>query len=203
MGQLTIHVASVNVTATRFGDEQLPFVGWYLAPFLDWLATHWAVLLHEDRYPWPNASLVPAALACNRALDRWIAADDPQGRQHYADTQGWYFRHGIQSASAGGIFPGLYIRRVADDMELSWSGAPVEFTPDGLAFESGVGHARVPVRDAAEAMWQMLDWATSHPPESPPQYHHQIAALRTKVASLRGVEEAVLAPVQAAPAVFD
>ena len=134
MGQLTIHVAGVNVTATRLGEEQLPFVGWYLAPFLDWLATHWAVLLHEDRYPWPNASLAPAALACNRALDRWIAADDPQGMQHYADTQEWYFRHGIQSASAGGIFPDLYIRRVADDMELSWSGAPVEFHAGWLGF---------------------------------------------------------------------
>ena len=188
MGELTIRVANVNVTATKFGGEQQPHVGWYLAPFLDWLATNWAALLHEERLPWPNPGSGPAATACNHALEEWIAADDARGMRHYADTQDWYFRHGVRSAAAGGIFPDLFIRRIADDIELSWSsGQPIAFTEDGLAFESGAGHALLPVGDVAETIRQTLDWAVNHPPESPAQDDH-IAALRAKVASLRAIE---------------
>ena len=186
MGQLTIRVAGVNVTATMHDGEQQPFVGWYLAPFLDWLATNWAALLHEERLPWPNPRGPSAATACNHALEEWMAADDRQGRQHYANAQDWYFRHGVRSAAAGGLFPDLYIRRVADDIELSWSGEPMAFTQDGLAFERGNGHARVPAAEAAQAIWRLLDWAVGHPPKSPDQYRANIEALKAKVDSLRG-----------------
>ena len=203
MGHVTIRVAGVNVTATRLGDRQQPYVGWYLAPFLDWLVTNWAFLLHEERLPWPNPGAAPAAIACNRALDEWMTAEDPQGRQHYANAQDWYFRHGVRSASAGGIFPDLFIRRVADDIELSWSGLPMSFTQDGLAFESGTGHARLPVREVAQTIWQMLNWAVGHPPESPARYHDQIAALRTKVESLRSLEYPTLARAHVSPTVWE
>ena len=188
MGQLTIRVAGMNVTATTFGDEQQPYVGWYLAPFLDWLATNWAALLHEERFPWPNPGSGPAAIACNHALEEWMTADDPYGQQHYANAQDWYFRHGVRSAAAGGIFPDMFIRRVADDIELSWSGLPMAFTQNGLAFESGAGHARLPVAEVADVIWQTLEWAVSQPPQSPVPYQNHIATLRTKVASLRSVE---------------
>ena len=193
MGQLTMHVAGVNVTATRLGEQQQPFVGWYLAPFLDWLATNWVALLHDERFPWPDLGTATAATACNRALDGWMAADDLQGRQHYGDAQDWYLRHGVRSAAAGGIYPDLFIRRVADDIELSWSGTPLEFTRDGLALESGAGHARLPVREVAETILQTLEWAVGHPPESPPQYHDQIATLQAKVGALRDIEYLELA----------
>ena len=203
MGQLTMHVANVNITATKLGQDDQPHVGWYLAPLLDWLATNWAALLHEERLPWPNPGWAPAALACNRALDEWMGASDPQGAQHYANAQDWYFRHGMRNAAAGGIFPDVFIRRIADDIEISWSGRPAEFTQDGLAFESGAGYARLPVRDVAEAMWRMIEWAASHPPKSPSRYHDQIAMFRTKVDSLRGIEQTVLACAHVAPAVLE
>ena len=66
------------------------------------------------------------------------------------------------------------------------SGLPMAFTQDGLAFETGTGHARLPVGDVADALWQTLDWAVSHPSECLAQYHDDIAAIRTKVASLPG-----------------
>ena len=186
MGHLTVRVAGRNVTATTCGGEQQPYVGWYLAPFLDWLATNWAPLLHEEGLPWPHRPGTPAATACNQALEKWTVADEPRGQQHYANAQDWYFRHGVRSAAAGGLFPDLFIRRVADDIELSWSGLPVAFTQEGLAFESSTGHALLPVGDVSGTLWQTLDWAVSHPPECPAQYHDQIAALRTKVALLGG-----------------
>ena len=193
MGQLTIRVAGLNITATKLGEEQQPYVGWYLAPFLDWLATNWAALLHEERYPWPRSTAAPAAIACNGALDQLMAADDPAGRRDYADAQDWYFRHGLRSAAAGGIFPDLFIRRVADEVELSWSGLPMEFTREGLVFESGAGYALLPVADVARAIWQTLEWAVDHPPDSPTRYRNDIAALRTKVRALRDLEYPALA----------
>lgn len=202
-GQLTICVAGVNVTATTLDGKQQPYVGWYLAPFLDWLATNWVDLLHEERLPWPNPGSRPAALACNRALEQWIAADDPDGRQHYANVQDWYFRHGVRSAAAGGVFPDLFIRRVSDDIEISWSGRPTPFAQDGLVFESGTGVARVAVREVAEAIWQTLDWAVNHMPDAPAQYHDQILALRTKVSSLRDIEYSTLARKYVHPKLMD
>lgn len=203
MGQLTIHVAGVNVTATTHGTEQQPYVGWYLAPFLDWLATNWVALLHEERLPWPDPGSAPAAIACNDALEEWTIADDPQGQRNYANAQEWYFRHGVRSAAAGGIFPDLFIRRVADDIELSWSGRPMAFTREGLAFESGSGHARLPVGEVADVIWQALNWAVSHPPASPAQYHDQIAALRTKVTKLRSIAYPALASACVHPVILN
>ena len=193
MGQLTIRVAGMNVTATTLGGEQRSHVCWYLGPFLDWLATNWVAVLHEERLPWPSPGSAPAALACNHALDEWMAADDPQGQQHYANVQDWYFRHGVRSAAAGGVFPDLFIRRVADDIEVSWSGRRAPFARAGLAFESGAGVARLAVPDVAEAIWQTLDWFVDHPRQSPAQYQGQIAALCTKVAALHNVGHSALA----------
>ena len=213
MGQLTIRVAGRNVAATALGGEQQPYVGWYLGPLLDWLATNWAALLHEERMPWPNPRGVPAATACNHALEKWTTADDSHGRRHYANAQDWYFRHGIRSAAAGGIFPDMFIRRMADDIELSWSGRPMAFTQEGLAFESGAGRALLPVAEVAGAILQTLDWAVAHPPKSPASYQDDIAALRSKVASLRRIEyselvhncvpQAVLVKVEDAFAAID
>lgn len=203
MGQLTIRVAGVNVTATAHDGAQQPYVGWYLAPFLDWLATNWIALLHEERLPWPNPGSKSAATACNHALEEWMTADDPQGQRHYASVQDWYFRHGVRSAAAGGIFPDLFIRRVADDVELSWSGLPAPFAKDGLAFESGAGVARLSVCDVAETIWQTLAWIAGHPPESAAQYRDHIAALRNKVASLRDIRYAALARAHVHEAVFE
>ena len=187
MGHLTIYVAGMNLTATMLDGKQQSYVHWYLAPFLDWLATNWEALLHEERLPWPDVGGEPAALACNHALEKWMAADDPHGQRCFDDAQDWYFRHGVRNAAAGGVFPDLFIRRIADDIELSWSGLLMPFTRDGLVFESGADSVRLSVGDVAKAIWKTLDWAVNHTPVSPAQYDDQIAALRTKVQSLRGV----------------
>ena len=97
----------------------------------------------------------------------------------------------------------MFIRRVADDIELSWSGAPVEFTREGLAFESSAGHARVPVREVAETILRTLEWAVNHPPESPAQYRDKIAALQAKVDALRNVEYLELVRTCVPPGVLE
>jgi Zn-dependent peptidase ImmA (M78 family) len=131
---------------------------------LNWLASNWVSLLHEEDFAWPNKDAAPAAVACRRALDFWIGSKGDDGRRVYCKTQAWYRRHGLRSSAAGGLFPDLFIRRIADDIELSWSGEPPLFAPEGLTFESGAGVSRLAVEDVAEPLWTALQWAKDNPP---------------------------------------
>ena len=123
----------------------------------------------------------PAAIACRRSL-RWIA--DPHRAATASNAQNWYKRHGLRSAAAGGIFPDLFIRRLADDIELSWSGREAEYSPPGFRFESGAGQARLPVTVVGAAIARALEWVAENPPRSPASYRANIAALRDRVRSL-------------------
>jgi len=164
MGHLELTVAGVNLSCSRLDSDQQSYVGWYLGPVFDWLATNWVDLLHEESSPWSKRDPAPAAVACRRALDFWIGKKDEDGRNTYRQAQQWYRRHGLRSAAAGGLFPDLFIRRVADDIELSWSGEPPLFAPRGLAFESGAGVSRLAVADVAVPLWEALQWLKSTPP---------------------------------------
>ena len=167
MGELRITVAGVTITASSRGDHSQSFVGWYLAPLFDWLATNWADLLHEEHLPWMPRANVPAAIAFRRGLDEWIAADDEQGRITYDHVQNWYQRHGLRSIASGGLFPDLFIRRVADDIELSWSAHPPRFGPHGLTFDAATGYARLAVEDVAIPLWDAISWSTKNLPSLP------------------------------------
>src|SRR4051812_24560708 len=69
MGEVEIAIAGHVVTRGRTHRDH---VGWYLAPMFDWLASNWAVLLHEEDFDWPERTGAPAVIACHRALDQWI-----------------------------------------------------------------------------------------------------------------------------------
>jgi Zn-dependent peptidase ImmA (M78 family) len=184
MGEIELTVAGVNLTASRLGKDRQSHVGWYLGPMLSWLASNWVSLLHEEDFTWPNKDTAPAVVACRRALDFWIGSKDDDGRQIYCKTQAWYQRHGLRSSAAGGLFPDLFIRRVADDIELSWSGEPPPFAPEGLTFESGVGVSRLAVEDVAEPFWMALQWAKNNPPILDASFREDWKALSGKVDSI-------------------
>ena len=186
MGELEVTAAGVNLTASVLDGHRQSHVGWYLSPVLGWLAENWTALMHEERFSWHDRSGAPAADACRHSL-QWTAADDPHGEETWCSAQAWYKRHGLRSAAMGGIFPDLFIRRFADDIELSWSGLPVEFVPAGLAFESGAGQVRLPAMEIAEPLWRTLCWAVDHPPQTLAIYQNDIDALKAKVRELRKV----------------
>ena len=193
MGELGIEVLGVSLTATHVGDHAQSFVGWYLAPFLDWLATNWAALFHEERTPWAGRIGAPAAMACRQSIGEWIADDDAAGRGRFAEVQRWYQAHGLRSAAAGGLFPDLFIRRVADDVELSWLPQPPPFAPDGLIFKAAAGHVRLAVDHVARPLWQLLDWATTKPPElATPRDREYHTLLCEKVQRLRSLNAEAL-----------
>jgi Zn-dependent peptidase ImmA (M78 family) len=181
MGHFEILVAGVNLTASRLGTDRQEHVGWYLGPMLRWLAENWVALLHEERFGWSTKDAAPAAIACRRALELWAGAEDETERYNFLAAQEWYFRHGLRTAAGGGLFPDLFIRRVADDIELSWTGDPPSFAPDDLAFESGAGCAHLAVKDVAEPLWALLRWVATQPPSIDPAYRKDWVALCDRI----------------------
>ena len=202
-GRIELVLAGENLTESVVQGERQSYVGWYLSPVLDWVATHWVALLHEERFAWPERTRLPAAVACRRALDHWIAAGDPAGRNVYRRIQEWYHRHGLRSAALGGIFPDLFIRRSGDDIELSWTGDPPPFAPEGLTFESTAGHVRLAVTDLAGPLWDLLQWASNQPPEMADTYRGNWADLCRKVAALERIDTVVLERAHVPGAVLD
>lgn len=201
MGQLELSVAGVSLTASARGNEWQDHVGWYLSPVLVWLADNWGALLHEERFGWEERSADPAAVTCGRILD-WVSSD-PGGVRRYELAQAWYRRHAIRSAALGGLFPDLYIRRIADDIELSWSGDPPEFAPPGLLFESGAGCARLSVSDFALPLWQLLQWAAENPPRAPADFQEDIEVFQSKVRNLHTLEASDLSGEYVADTLFE
>ncbi|WP_349371446.1 hypothetical protein [Salinarimonas sp.] len=164
MGELSLTVAGRPVTAATTPSGSAPAVRWYLAPVLGWLADEWESLLGEEAYPWPEAAETPAALACGRALDRLLGAEDAADRALFAQAHDWYARHGLRNAAAGGIFPDLFMRRFRDAVEISWSGEPAFFAPDGLDIGGQPGCVRLAPEEVGAPMRQALRWAIENPP---------------------------------------
>ena len=191
MGEIEFLVSGQNLTESIIQDDRQPCVRWYLSPVLDWLVTNWVDLLHEEHFSWPERSSMPAAVACSRALDFWGSTWDLKGRQTYQQVQAWYQRHALRSAAAGGVFPDLFIRRCGDHVELSWTAHAPPFSHDGLTFESGAGHLRLPVADVAEPLLGLLQWVKESPLDLPEEYREDWAALCGKIDRLKPADDAV------------
>lgn len=202
IGDLRITVGSHCVTSNRRGAAKQPYVSWYLLPFLEWLVGHWAELLHEEDFAWPNTTSLPAAVACPQALERWIDVDDDQGGTFYRNAQAWHSRHGLRAASAGGLFPDLYLRRYLDTIEASWTGSPPPFAGETFTFIADPGTAFLPVNAVAEPLWALLQWASASAAVSSEQDQAALSAFQAKVASLEQVSDEVLEEAYASPKVL-
>ena len=164
MGDLQITVAHQVLTQNKRKKNATPFVSWYLSPLFDWLAANWLHLLHEERFAWQERSSWPAAPVCREAMSEFIAADDEGGRQTYGAVQGWYHRHGLRHAAEGGLFPDIFIRRLSDDIEVSWLPTTPQFAGEDFVFLTEPGLARLAVADGAKPLWHALRWFTECPP---------------------------------------
>lgn len=165
-GDLRLTVGGTVLTRSIQGRRSQDHVGWYLSPLIDWAATNWTQLFHEEDFAWREPTGLPAAVACRKALHAWIDADDPAGRETYRRVQAWYRRHGLRAAVEGGLFPDLFIRRLIDDAELSWTASRPLFAPNDFHFEAEPAHATLPVDDVAVPLWNALRWFADAPPAS-------------------------------------
>lgn len=164
VGDLKIVVAGQNLTKSERGRAEQGHIGWYLSPLFDWLASNWVKLLQEEDFSWSEKSSAPAAIACRRAIARWIASDDELGRASYKAAKGWFERHAIRACSEGGLFPDLFVRRLGDTIEISWSSAPPFLPPADFTFAYEPGVVRLPVSQVAVPLWDALQWFSANPP---------------------------------------
>ena len=163
MGSLAFTIAGENLMAHRVSGATQDRIIWYLGPLLHWFADNWVALFHEEHFSWPERSEDAAAAVCNRAIARFAAIGAAVARS-LDSAEAWYRRHGLFSAASGGPFPDIFLRRFADDAELSWTAAPPPFAPEDFTFETEPGFARFAVADVAEPLWEMLSWARDNPP---------------------------------------
>lgn len=98
-------------------------------------------------------------------MKRTISASDDCGKATYAAAQHWYRQHGLRAASEGGLFPDLFLRRLVDDVEISWAATAPLFAPEGFSFAFEPGVSRLPVEEVAKPLWDLLRWFAANPPQ--------------------------------------
>ena len=124
MGKLELLVANIPLTAHEVNGKWRNEVEWYLGPFIHWLCDNWIPILHEQLFSWPNPPEGPASTSVERSLYHWSRGEDDRAEQNYRAVQSWYARHCASAASAGGLFPQVYLRRFLDEIEISWTAQP-------------------------------------------------------------------------------
>lgn len=132
-------------------------VTWYLAPFIRWLANNWDPLLHEERLP--SFSPGVAASRYYTARDAYIGAlplmsGDPR---QFDSWQDWASRHSMRWAAEGGMLPDLFLRRLGDEIEISW-GDRWQPGCDAIQFVAEEASVCVPVSAVADTFNEALIW---------------------------------------------
>lgn len=165
---------------------------WYLLPVFEWLATNWVFLLHEERFAWRENSIASAAPAVLVALDRSIGAFDPAGRQRYEHVHAWWSRHALRAADPSALYPDVALRRLGDDVEVSWTARQPVHTPDGFRLELVPGAAILPVADVAGPLWEALAWSVAMPPALAAADRRSLEALDAAITELAALPTAAL-----------
>jgi len=186
-GELRITVCGQVLTQHRFRGATHDCLSWYLSPVIDWLIRNWTWLLHEERYAWLDKSGQPAAVATLSALERTICSPDETDRRTYGDVHTWWSRHALRAADSSAVYPDIYFRRVADDIEISWLSRQPEFAPQGFSLMLAPGYALLPVTAVAEPLWQFLAWATESAPAFEKADREITAGLKARFESLREI----------------
>jgi len=177
-GEFALWANGRNVTANQLWGEHREGFSWYLLPLLEWLTGSWDPLLHEERLPEAFEEVDAAGAAETRPPG---LGDADQALAWFTRRQAWLGRHGFTTASVGGRFPNLYMRRWRNMVELSWSD---DEPPDrDFAFEDRQGRCLVePVR-LAESLFSVLEQAP-HALEARCRETERIGRLQQSVSDL-------------------
>ncbi|MBK7000000.1 MAG: ImmA/IrrE family metallo-endopeptidase [Rhodoferax sp.] len=184
-GELRITVGRQVLTEYRFRGELCDHVSWYLSPVIDWFVRNWTWLFHEESFAWPDKSGQPAAVATLFALERTIASPDETDRKAYQAIHAWWSRHALRAADSSAIYPDIYFRRVADDIEISWLARQPVYAPADFFLTLVPGYALLPVSAVAKPLWQFLEWATQSAPATNDADQAVIADLKNRFVQLQ------------------
>jgi Zn-dependent peptidase ImmA (M78 family) len=185
-GRLTFTVAGHPLTA--FTDALAPgepslSVAWYLLPFAEWLASQWDPLLHEQVLPWMRRPGSPAGDWFETSTRLLLLSGSDSALDRLGEAQAWWRRHSFNAGADGGVLPRVTIRRVGDDVEISWNNDDRGDLPEGFQFLESRGHARVRADETAKTFHAFLEGITGILAERRPR-DPRIAALSRKVARL-------------------
>lgn len=182
---LRITVGNQVLTARRYNGSEHSHLAWYLAPLLDWLLSNWTSLLHEEAYAWPEKGGAPAAWAVFAALGRCIASSDETEQNQYREVQGWWKRHALRAADPSALYPDMCLRRLGDDIEISWAGRQPIHAPEGFTLTSPPGYALFEVAAVATPLWQFLEWALNTAPSATERDRDAIKVMRNRFSQLK------------------
>ncbi len=163
-GSFQIWIEGRNLCAHRAAGRQVDSVHWYLLPLIEWFATNWDPLLHEERLPVRNVhNTAWESLRSTRFPPLAIENNEEESSAWESEWQRWWTRHALRSAREGGLFPDLVLRRLRDSIEISWGPAQSSGMPPQFDFlESAQGSSRLAPRDVAEPLHYVLSSANAY-----------------------------------------
>ncbi|HEY8547335.1 MAG TPA: ImmA/IrrE family metallo-endopeptidase [Acidimicrobiales bacterium] len=186
-GALQIWVDGVNLCSHVDQGETLQATHWYLLPVLEWLARSWDPLLHEERLPAPSFRFTNAAALANEPPKLQYA--ETGGSEAFAADQwrfDWEQRHSLRAARDGGILPEVRLRRLRDEIEISWMNLPLAGA-ETVEFTATEGHSVKPPDVVADVLYDVLveaaGWLRAQRPDS-----GRIEELVATVAALRSLD---------------
>lgn len=186
-GALQIWVGGKNLCAHVDQGETLQYSHWYFLPLLDWLCANWDPLFHEGRPPAGKKAIRTSVDVSGMAAAlTYLGPDDGERLLELERQYDWRRRHRLRSASYGGILPDVCLRRLRDQVEISWSAEPVAGAED-VHFLAPEGTAYADPVAVAEPLYAVLEsavgWLVGQAPESA-----QCSELLRAVADLRSPE---------------
>jgi hypothetical protein len=150
-GSFQLWVDGQNLCGHVDQGETLQSAHWYLLELLEWIARNWNPLLHEERLP--NRNIGDSAVT---SLARTVNAPELAGEiatvAWEGEWFGWYQRHSLRAARAGGLFPNVVFRRLRDHIEISWDDEPLTGSPPGFHFGAASGRFLVPPEAVARTL---------------------------------------------------
>jgi Zn-dependent peptidase ImmA (M78 family) len=185
MGELRITVGGVVLTEHRAHGESRDAIQWYLGPVVFWLVRQWKWLMHEESYVWQKRLSDSAAITVAADLERYICSEYDPDREIYKAVREWWGRHALRSADASALYPDIFIRRVDDNIEVSWLDGQPEFLPEGFTLNLNPGTALFPVEEVARPLWEFLQWAVHSAQLDTQEDQEQVNALRVRLDSVR------------------
>ena len=188
-GSFQLWVEGRNLCAHNEGGERSESVHWYLLPLMEWFVSHWNPLLHEERPPASNeGDTAWASLRATRFPPHAIEENDEATSSRESAWQTWWERHAIRSASDGGLFPDVVLRRLRDRVEVSWGQTRAEGMPEHFDFaESDRGFGRLRPEAVAVPLHDVLAGASEYLLSLAPE-SDRLKTLGARVARLRGLE---------------
>lgn len=169
-GALQLWVDGVNLCTHVDQGETLQSAHWYLLPVLEWLASSWEPLLHEERLPSSSSRFETAADLANSTP--WLSLVGVEASSALAEDErrfAWEQRHSLRVARDGGLLPDVRLRRLRDEIEVSWNNTPLAGAA-GAEFVATQGRSRQEPTQVGDALYEVLlagtTWLQAQRPDS-------------------------------------